>query len=339
MLRLRNRARLLRSFLEGSEPRGAVPTAVYLETTSRCNLRCPMCARQLAGPEWKNVDMSRAELEQALGAIAPACELVLPFAGGEPLLHPDLVWLIGAIHTGGRRTELATNATLLNGRTSRDLLLAGLDTLIISLDAATPETYAKIRRGADFERTRAGIMTFLREKRRLHASTWVIVQMVSLPENRGEERLFQRQWRGVGGVDAVRIKADEVNVERVKAKRFGALESRRPCHFPWLGPMMIRYDGNVYPCCHSWRGAPVGHIAEASMVEIWNGPEMRALRRAHLAGRAAEEYPSCGECQAVIPHRSLVVGSLLAPPYVARRAIPFAEQVNRVLGKRLIRGR
>jgi radical SAM protein with 4Fe4S-binding SPASM domain len=315
-----------------------VPTAAYIETTSRCNLSCPMCARQLAGPEWKNVDMSRAELEQALGALAPACELVLPFAGGEPLLHPDLAWLIGAVHESGRRTELATNATLLNGRISRDLLLAGLDTLIVSLDAATAQSYAKIRRGGDFERTRAGIMAFLREKRRLQATTWVIIQMVSLPENRGEESLFRRQWRRVEGVDALRIKADEVNVERVEEARFGGRAFRSPCHFPWLGPLMIRYDGSVFPCCHSWRGEPVGQISEASMASIWNGAEMRALRRAHLVGRAAEEYPACRECQAVIPHKSLVIGSLLAPSYVARRAIPYAEQLNRLLGRRLIRG-
>lgn len=336
-LRLENRTRLIRAYLSGGEPSGATPTAAYIETTSRCNLDCPMCARQLAGPEWLNVDMSSEDFETALAALAPTCELVLPFAGGEPLLHRDLPHFIAAIKASGRRVELATNATLLNRKIARDLFLARVDTLVISLDAASPESYAAIRRGGDFERTRAGIMTLLRTKRQMHASTWVIVQMVSLPENRHETSLFRKQWQHVDGVDVVRIKADEVNVERVRSGRFGQQSSPRPCHFPWLGPLMIRYDGNIYPCCHSWRGDPVGHIAQSSTAEIWNGDEMRALRRAHLEGRAAEEYPACRECQAVTPHESLVIGSLLVPSHVSRRAIPYVEGLNRALGRLLIK--
>ena len=335
--RLANHLKLVRAYLTGREPEGAIPTAAYIETTSRCNLACPMCARQLAGPEWIDSDITIEAFDDALGMLDERCELILPFAGGEPLLHPDLAPMVAHCTRSGRRTELATNATLLDGRRSRDLLLAGLSTLVISLDAATAETYDQIRRGGDFERTCANIHTFLRLKRTLGASTWVIIQMVALDENRGEAGALRRQWRSVGGVDVVRVKADDVHVERVRQGTGRRSDHRqRPCYFPWLGPLMVRHDGGVYPCCHFWRSAPVGRIGDQSAAEIWNGPAMAALRCAHLEGRA-DEYLACRECQAVSPHPALISASLLVPSHVTRRAIPYVEAFNRTLGRRLIR--
>jgi radical SAM protein with 4Fe4S-binding SPASM domain len=335
-----NRLRLVAAYLRGAEPRGAVPTAAYIETTSRCNLSCPMCARQLADESWVDRDMTRDEIRAALDALAPECELVLPFAGGEPLLRPDIADIVAACGAAGRRTELATNATLLDGRRARDLLAAGLTTLVVSLDAASAETYSRVRRGGDFERTCANVHRFLEWKRRLAAPTWVVVQMIALSQSAAEVAAFRARWRGVRGVDAVRIKADEVRVDDVQRgrgrERGGGGARRGPCYFPWLGPVMIRYDGAVYPCCHGWQGEPVGHVERESTRDIWNGAAMRRLRAAHLAGRLTE-YPACARCRAVSPRRSLVVAGVLAPPHVTRRAIPYAEAVDRLLGRRLIR--
>lgn len=333
---LYNRLRLTWALLQSEEPNGATPTAAYIEATSRCNLECPMCARQLAGEDWHDRDMTIAEFDVALDALGPWCEHVMPFAGGEPLLHPDIDLMVAACTRRGLRTELATNATLLSKRISRDLIYAGLNTLIISLDAARASTYERIRRGADYERTCSNIMTFLKAKRALGANTWVIIQMIDLPENQGQGRDLRQRWRRVTGVDAVRIKADEVHTGRIKKGDLAPRRPMRPCHFPWLGPLLVRYDGSVYPCCHFWRDEPVGHVSRQSIPEIWNGDAMAALRLAHREGRASE-YTGCRDCQAVMPHHLLVTGSLFAPAHVTRRAIPYVEAINRLVGNRLIR--
>jgi len=331
-----NRLRLFRAYVSCSEPLAAEPTAVYVESTSRCNLGCPMCARQLAGPEWRDTDMPVELFERALDALGPGCELVLPFAGGEPLLRPDVGDLVAECRARGLSTELATNATLLDGRASVALLEAGLDTLVVSLDAATAETYERLRRGGCFERTCANVRTFLRWKKRLRAPTWVVLQMIALPDNRDEAAAFRRQWRSVAGVDAVRVKADEVRTAGAgqQARPDGA--RRGPCQFPWIGPALIRYDGAVYPCCHAWRHEPVGDVRTSTLAEVWQGPAMAALRRAHAEGRW-NDVPACRECQAVEPRRWLVAASLGIPPRVARRAIPIAESANRYVGRWMIR--
>ena len=49
----------------------------------------------------------------------------------------------------GARVELITNGTLLTEKKTRQLVDAGLDMLWVSIDGATPETYADVRIGAE----------------------------------------------------------------------------------------------------------------------------------------------------------------------------------------------
>lgn len=336
-IQVRNRLRLAASFLTRQEPSGAVPPAAYVEVTSRCNLECPMCARQLAGSDWEDRDMTFDDYSRILDSLGSRCELILPFGGGEPLLHPDIYRMVELCTETGHRCELATNATLLDGRAAQALLDAGLSTLIISLDAARAATYERIRVGGSYERTCINIRTLLRTKRRLGADTWVVIQMISLPENRGEEAELRRQWANVEGVSVVRVKADEVHVERIKGSGTAGHQRREPCHFPWLGPLLVRYDGAVFPCVHAWRDEPIGYLdRNRTLREIWNGKTMASWRKAHREGRW-NEIPACRSCQAVEPLAALVMGSVLVPPHLTRRAIPLLESADRLLGHRLIR--
>jgi len=281
--------------------------------------------------------MAFEDFSRVLESLGPGCELILPFGGGEPLLHPDIYRMLELIADTGHRCELATNATLLDGRASQALLDTGLSTLIISLDASCAETYERIRRGASYERTCANISTFLRTKRRLSADTWVVIQMIALPENRGEAKELRRQWSKVDGVSSVRVKADEVHVERIRGREGAGNARHGPCHFPWLGPLLVRYDGAVFPCVHAWRDEPVGHLDEGSSLrEIWNGDVMERWRRTHREGQW-REIPACRSCQAVEPLPWLVMGSVLVPPHLTRRAIPLLEAADKLLGHRLIR--
>jgi len=67
---------------------------------------------------------------------------------GEPLFHPEIVPMVAQVKALGAPVELITNATLLTPDLSRELITAGLDRLWVSIDGATPESYADIRLGA-----------------------------------------------------------------------------------------------------------------------------------------------------------------------------------------------
>jgi cyclic pyranopterin phosphate synthase len=70
----------------------------------------------------------------------------IKFTGGEPLLRSDLTEIIAATKRipGIKEIQMVTNGTLLAGRAT-ELKAAGLDWITISLDAAEPEAFWRIR--------------------------------------------------------------------------------------------------------------------------------------------------------------------------------------------------
>jgi len=153
--------------------------------------------------------------------------------------------------------------------------------------------------------------------------------MVRMEKNADEVEDFRRFWSAVPGVDQVRIKEDETNVLQPLAGR-AQNGPARPCHYLWRGPMYVKHNGDVYPCCQAYMldGAPVGHIGTQSLAEIWSSADMRQLRLLHATGRAGE-IDMCARCCASIPHPVLVAGSLVFHGRVVRRMIPFVERVAR----------
>jgi hypothetical protein len=109
---------------------------------------------------------------------------------------------------------------------------------------------------------RDNFVRFARMKHERGAKVQVVVQMVRMERNAGEVDDFVRFWSAVPGVDQVRIKEDETNVLQPEA-RHAAQDWKHPCHYLWRGPMYVKQNGDVYPCCQSYTldGGPVGNIA------------------------------------------------------------------------------
>ena len=129
------------------------------------------------------------------------------------------------------------------------------------------------------------------------------------------------------GVDQVRVKEDETNLMQPEAGH-AAEDWKHPCHYLWRGPMYVKHNGDVYPCCQSYMldGAPVGNVGERPLEEIWNSDEMQRMRGLHVEGRAGE-IDICSRCCTTIPHPLLVAGSLMFHGETVRRLLPLVERL------------
>jgi MoaA/NifB/PqqE/SkfB family radical SAM enzyme len=118
---------------------------VYVEPTSRCNLDCRTCIRNA----WDEPlgDMSENTFQNVLEGLRGFDPIPLVFFGGfgEPLAHPQIGEMVARAKRIGARVELITNGIMLADKRSRQLVDAGLDRLWVSLDGATPESYADVR--------------------------------------------------------------------------------------------------------------------------------------------------------------------------------------------------
>ncbi len=321
----RNRIGLLRSYLTRQARVPGGPLTLAIESTAKCNLFCPMCPREYLyfPPRDMELSLFRKIIDEAKDFL----EFAVPYGTGEPLLNPDIYEMIAYCKTLGVPTGISTNATVLTEAASRKLIAAGLDYLIFAFDGATPETFEKYRKGANFEKVRDNILTFLRVKKELRAPVFCIVQVVKLKDNVRELADLVRMWR-IEGINEVRIKKDEVHIEGTAIP--GDLDSRpplrHPCYLLWRGPMYVHYDGTVYPCCYIYPNEPVGSIKTQSLSETWNSERMVRLREAHIRGDLSE-YPSCQNCSAARPRPAVTAASFVINTHTVRRAIPFFERL------------
>jgi hopanoid biosynthesis associated radical SAM protein HpnH len=86
---------------------------VQLEPLFACNLRCPGCGKTEHPPQVLSRRMSAAD---ALCGVMESGAPVVSIAGGEPLLHPDIVQIVDALVDRRLSVYLCTNGLLLRDR-------------------------------------------------------------------------------------------------------------------------------------------------------------------------------------------------------------------------------
>jgi putative metalloenzyme radical SAM/SPASM domain maturase len=124
------------------------PRKLNIEVTTRCNLNCVICMRNV----WKedSGDMS-LETFKALLPVFPELETVNIIGIGEPLLNEHIIVMIqlgkeNLPPTG--RFSLTTNATLIDDDMAKQLVSSGIDDIVVSIDGVTSETFDEIRKDA-----------------------------------------------------------------------------------------------------------------------------------------------------------------------------------------------
>jgi radical SAM protein with 4Fe4S-binding SPASM domain len=336
-MRAWNRAKLLWGYLRRQTRLNALPVEYIVETTAKCNLYCPMCPRETF--KQPKEDMAAEVFDRLVRESGKTAEHMMLIGLGEPFMDPLIFDRVEFCARHRISTLLSTNGTFLDETTSDRLLRSSLEHITLSFDGAARESFEYYRKGARFEKVRDNFVRFARMKKARGARVQVVVQMVRMERNAGEVGDFIRFWSAVPGVDQVRIKEDETNLMRADSGHASS-DWKYPCHYLWRGPMYVKHNGDVYPCCQSYMlgGAPVGRAGRQPLEEIWNSPEIERMRRLHVDGRAGE-IDVCAKCCTTIPHPLLVAGSLVFHGRTVRRVLPWIERMTYLsrLPKRLLK--
>jgi MoaA/NifB/PqqE/SkfB family radical SAM enzyme len=125
---------------------------VYVEPTTACNLQCRTCMRNV----WDEPigHMAWRTFSRILESLRALKHRPTVFFGGlgEPLMHPDFVRMVGEVKRLDLPVEAITNGMLLDEARTEALVDAGLDTLWVSIDGASPECYVDVRRDGEWPR-------------------------------------------------------------------------------------------------------------------------------------------------------------------------------------------
>jgi radical SAM protein with 4Fe4S-binding SPASM domain len=133
-------------------PPPALPRFVQIEPVGQCNLRCQMCPIQFrtdGPPHGPLAFLAFEDFPRLVEGFGEIDELHLQGLG-EPTMHPRFFDMVAWASERGIRVSTNSNLTLWSERRARQCVECGLYELHVSIDAATPELYERIRRGAHF---------------------------------------------------------------------------------------------------------------------------------------------------------------------------------------------
>lgn len=291
-----------------------LPGVVKIDISPICNLRCTVCVhadpngndlleRQRFAPGHK---MSVAQFRRIISQIEGRAATVSLYTWGDPMTHPDLDEMCRIAFDAGLQVHVSTNFSFgFKEERLRSIVTSGLTHLTVCVDGVTQETYGKTRVGGRIDRVIHNLRRVAQIRSELgSAYPKIEIQYIKFQHNLGE-------------LDAARALAEEIGAEGF-ADFWGALHNyvdREPEHYETIAPkpkrllpqcywphfsMVIKYNGDVIPCCEHRMAAQhmeggdarvFGNVFETSVADIWNGEEYRKARRIVSNPEVVREQP------------------------------------------------
>lgn len=273
---------------------GDHPLQLNIELTSYCNLRCKMCHRNFV--ESKTREYMSMELVDKIVKEAKELhvESIWLGSGSEMLLHPYCVEILRKF-AGVEPLDywVATNGVLLNQEISETLVDIPVTWLTVSLDAATTETYKRIR-GGNLDIVERNITEFLNVRERKNSRLpFLRVSFVNMEDNYDELDVFKQKWENLADVIDVQtlvdfstdVSANDVNQDFVCSNPFRLI--------------YIHYDGEIFPCCNeAYKNCGKRfYLQDMSIKQFWES----SFRKELLESLRRRQYmPCCMDCVRMI---------------------------------------
>ena len=178
------------------------PTKLIVETTTRCNLQCPMCLKNTRKDVLTDADMTHDIFEILLPALPTAQVLVLNGIG-EPLLHPrldDFIRIAKRHMPSDSWVGFQSNGLLIDEHRAEDLVETGLNRICLSIDAMDPEGFRLIRKGGELSGVTQALQVLNSARMRHQAPLEIGIEFVLRNDNMIELPATIR-WAGSMGVD------------------------------------------------------------------------------------------------------------------------------------------
>lgn len=237
------------------------PYWLTVDPTNLCNLRCVFCPTGQQRGSRPSVVLSLPRFKRILRTLGPYLIHVDFCNWGEPLLNKDLFEMIRLAKQYGPTTKVDSNLNVpLSEADAEALVRSGLDSLNMSVDGATQETYQKYRRNGNIDTVFKNMKLLVAAKKRLGSPTprlhW---QFLVFRHNEHEIELAKALAREIG-VDGIGFTGPFCSPEWVPTideynnylpRPDGGVSFKnavQPCTWLW-DAVTINADGSVSPCC------------------------------------------------------------------------------------------
>ena len=265
------------------------PKFLQIETNLACNAKCPFCpySHMDRGPKVMEDWVWRKIVNDTRGLGVT----YRPFLINEPLSEkrlPEVIRYMKQDPTA--KVEINSNGGLLTEPRARAILEAGIDLVRLSIDGFSPESHGQARVGVNYAKVVENTNRFLELRNAGGYQTIVEVRCIDMPANRAEQPAYLEYWTP---------RADRVLIVPLYQWPWSGQTApvRKPC-LKILDEIFFYTSGEAPLCCWDEAGRGiVGDVKTQSVLEIWNGAEMSAMRTLLNRGRR-DLITLCSRCDA-----------------------------------------
>ncbi len=305
---------------------------IEVEVTTKCPLRCIMCEHTY----WKDKEYSNWNLtfEQFKSIIdqLPKLKWINLTGEGTPMLNPDFLKMIEYCKQKNIYTVFVHDFFVINEEQMRKIIEIGVERIWASIDAATKETYERIRVGSDFDKVISNIKKFIEFKKKMNSPIpELCFRYTFFKHNYKEMSKFLDLVYSMGGkyvnfvsllefeetkdwiyeppqdlIKELNRKGKKLGIEVLWSHASHMPERKVPSHYcvAWTEPFIMK-GGYVLPDCavlmsnkRQWlEKHAFGNIFEKPLKEIWNSERYKKFRRT-IVNRKAPVPLLCVGCRA-----------------------------------------
>lgn len=286
------RSRLLRS----------LPVIVKIDISPICNIRCVVCVHSDPGEDEKLKDqvfkndqkMGVEQFRHIIKEIKESTCAVSLYHLGDPFIHPDLDEMCSIAKEARLNVHISTNFSFkFSDERIASIVRSGVTHLTVCVDGLSQEKYELTRAGGKIDLVLSNLARVCDYKRK-HSLSYPIIEAQYLKFQHNVDELDKAyEIFKNHGVDKVTdfwghihtyvdLDPERTTVYGPKKNSFFA-----QCFWPYFS-MLIKYDGEVLPCCMHRMGdayaksqkIPImGNVFQTPIRELWNSHAYQQSRR------------------------------------------------------------
>lgn len=295
-------------------------TRIQIDASAHCQLACPLCptASGATRPAMGAGHLDPRKFEALLDANPALLEVELSNYG-EMFLNPRLLEILRIAHERGV-TLHADNGVNMNH--AADEVLEAMArwrfrSLNVSIDGATPATYARYRVRGDFERV-VGNIRKLNEYKQRYSTAFPLLSWQFIVFGHNEHEILQAKniaaglgmafrpkiswdedFSPVQNPELVRIQTGLAATRQEHYRQTGKSYLRSICHQLWHAPV-LNWDGRITGCCRNFWGDFGGNAFEQPLEQSLDSPRLQQARLMLMGRAAASPDVPCTTCEQYI---------------------------------------
>lgn len=289
MALLKARLKLFRDIRNNNGVISSPYQTVMIETTSICNLDCPICparkSQNILGRASKQVSVEdvRMIVDLTKGMTESFCLNMW----GEPLLHKEFGTILEIVSSAGLRIWFSTNLNY-SARLAEMLAPNPLLHIICSLDGWDAASYAEYRWGGKFDVVKRNLKILASGQCKIYPQYLIDREHRDVGERK--KRFLEFIRAEVGNTDNVFFKKKLTDF-----RNDGDQTVPGRCSSMYAG-LYFNSDGVLMPCCTNTRkDVHLRHVSAYTSEELFNGSDVKTLRKRILDDK--NQFASCQTCQ------------------------------------------